>query len=124
MSTKEEDTSKDLHEVLNSRPSSDLEGKDLYNNSSSEENSTPQKQKVNQLYLVAAVFGALAIALSSIIRGIESSKPLPAKYCLSLSYLVYSIICLFWHRYRLGKNGFIWPWNKKEYNNRETFVCK
>ena len=117
-------SSKDLHEVLNSRPSSEMDAKGLSDNNS-EEKGGPPKQKINQLYLVAAAFGAIFIALSCLLRGIESSKPLPAKYCLSLSYLFYSILCLIWQRCRLGKNGFRWPWNRmQEHNNREKFDCK
>ena len=55
--------------MLNSRPSSEMELKGFLD-LSSEEKSGTSIQKVNQLYLVAAIFGAIAIALSSLIRGI------------------------------------------------------
>lgn len=63
-------------------------------------------------YVFWAALGGVLIALSGVIRGVESSKPLPAKFTLSLAYLILSLLTIMRYKCKLGKD-FHCPWMQK-----------
>ena len=65
--------------------------------------------KVSSVYLLWAGIGATLMGIASTLRGIESGTPLPAKFSLSLSYLVLSLLTLIVYRCRMGSK-FRAPW--------------
>ena len=42
------------------------------------------------------------MSLSGVIRGVESAKPLPAKFSLSFAYIVLSVLMIVFYKCRLG----------------------
>ena len=69
----------------------------------------PGKGKVSSIYLVWAVLGTLLIAMASFIRGIESAAPLPAKFSLSLAFLILSSLLAIYFKCT-RKDEFKAPW--------------
>ena len=62
------------------------------------------------MYIYWAALSAIFIALSSLIRGIESGTPLPVKFSLSVVWFTCSLIMLAYYRwYKLGSD-FQLPW--------------
>jgi len=59
-------------------------------------------RKPKRAYLIWAALGAILMSLSAMIRGVESAKPLPAKFTLSLSYLILSALMILYYRCKLG----------------------
>ena len=57
------------------------------------------------------------MALASIIRGIESGTPMPAKFTLSLTYVFLSSIMITFYRCKLGA-WFQYPWHSQILNNQ------
>ena len=72
------------------------------------------------MYIFWSFLGALLLAMASIIRGVESTKPLPAKFTLSLAYLVLSLATLLSYRSRKGPN-FVYPWMEKQNTDDPTY---
>ena len=61
------------------------------------------------MYIYWAALSAIFIALSSLIRGIESGTPLPVKFSLSVVWFTCSLFMLAYYRYKLGAD-FQLPW--------------
>lgn len=53
------------------------------------------------------------MALSSMIRGVESATPLPAKFTCSLFYIILSSLMIIYYRVKEGSN-FRLPWTKED----------
>ena len=63
----------------------------------------------SRAYLLWAALGSILLALASMIRGVESATPLPAKFTLSLAYLILSLLTLAYYRCKLGPK-LRYPW--------------
>ena len=64
---------------------------------------------MSKMYLFWSGLAAILIALSGVLRGVESAKPLPVKFSLSVSYLILSFLMFFYRRWKEG-SGFHYPW--------------
>lgn len=67
----------------------------------------------SRVYMYLAGVGSVLMALSSMIRGIESGTPLPTKFSVSVSYLVLSLMALSYKKCTMGEQ-FKYPWLKKQ----------
>ena len=56
------------------------------------------------------------IAIGGTIRGIEATQPYPAKFSLSVAYLILSIIGILVYKKKDGHN-FMFPWQRKDQND-------
>ena len=69
------------------------------------------------------------MALSAVLRGVESGKPLPVKFSLSVAYLILSTLMFSYYRFKLGSD-FHYPWMQRMFAlsasepTRYTFSCK
>ena len=48
----------------------------------------------DQRYVIWSILGSLLLSMASFIRGVEAGHPLPAKFTLSLAFLVLSILLI------------------------------
>ena len=80
------------------------------------------KPKGSNIYIFWSLFAACIIAISGLIRGIESHEPFASKFCLSFWYLVISSLTFIFYSCKEGSK-FIYPWLKKE-NDKYKFSCK
>ena len=66
----------------------------------------------NLIYLFWALFGSACLAVGSFIRGTCSERPLPAKFALSLVYLILSTLQIYIYKLKHGSN-FKYPWRRQ-----------
>ena len=67
------------------------------------------EKKTGKVYIVWSIVGSLLHCMSVFVRGVESADPIPAKFTLSLGYLIIGSIVLAVYRYRRGSE-FRYPW--------------
>ena len=72
------------------------------------------------MYMYWAGLGSLLMALSSMIRGIESGTPLATKFSTSVAFLVLSLIAISYMKCKLGKD-FRYPWLRKVSDQEEKY---
>ena len=102
---------KDEWVALNTGIDSDelFEIDDIQDFSDSKESSRITEKVYSKIFVFWSLIGAVLLALSSVIRGIESAEPFAAKFTLSLAYLILSLLTIGYKKWRHGTK-FSAPW--------------
>ena len=111
ISSKSVDDKDDVWVALNPEVDSDelFEIDDSQDFSDSKESSRSTEKVYSKIFVFWSLIGAVLLALSSVIRGIESAEPFAAKFTLSLAYLVLSLLTVGYKKWRHGAK-FSAPW--------------